>query len=202
MTPEELFFTKVLPQFSPLMAVVIYIIFKVWTDYLSPKLTTSIKSEESKIKAEESKMASGLKTEEKFLDLAIETWTAFKDELPRIRETSGKVMDLIKDELPKIRETSEKVIQLIHHTTELQNDLAVRLEEGRTSQNNQTANLKIIEEKINLHATNQKIIEDKIGLIYKQNTEHEAILSKKLEVIEKKIDNLVGNKKRPSPVKS
>jgi hypothetical protein len=92
-----------------------------------------------------------------------------------------RVFEDLAKQIPLLKDT-------LHNTTILQAELAAKFEEQRQDQKLQNSDLKILDKKLDL--------------IYKQNTDYKVIFSEKLEVIEKKIDNLVGNKKRPSPVKS
>jgi hypothetical protein len=92
-----------------------------------------------------------------------------------------RVFEDLAKQIPLLKDT-------LHNTTILQAELAAKFEEQRQDQKLQNSDLKILDKKLDL--------------IYKQNTDYKVIFSEKLEVIEKKIDNLIGNKKRPSPIKS
>jgi hypothetical protein len=111
---------------------------------------------------------------QKKLNNGLNTENNFNTITLRVFEDLAKQIPLLKDTL--------------HNTTLLQAELAAKFEEQRQDQKLQNSDLKILDKKLDL--------------IYKQNTDYKVIFSEKLEVIEKKIDNLVGNKKRPSPVKS
>jgi len=111
---------------------------------------------------------------QKKLNNGLNTENNFNTITLRVFEDLAKQIPLLKDTL--------------HNTTLLQAELAAKFEEQRQDQKLQNSDLKILDKKLDL--------------IYKQNTDYKVIFSEKLEVIEKKIDNLAGNKKRPSPVKS
>jgi len=111
---------------------------------------------------------------QKKLNNGLNTENNFNTITLRVFEDLAKQIPLLKDTL--------------HNTTLLQAELAAKFEEQRQDQKLQNSDLKILDKKLDL--------------IYKQNTDYKVIFSEKLEVIEKKIDNLIGNKKRPSPVKS
>ena len=92
-----------------------------------------------------------------------------------------RVFEDLAKQIPLLKDT-------LHNTTILQAELAAKFEEQRQDQKLQNSDLKILDKKLDL--------------IYKQNTDYKVIFSEKLEVIEKKIDNLIGNKKDPAPLRA